>query len=622
MRKPIVFVQLLFTCLVAGVSFSLTANPLISPKALMKHVRFLSSDNLNGRGNGAPGLEKAADYIADQFMAAGLKAAGNDSTWFQPFEIVTGLNVGTENHLVSQVGCQTVTFNLGSTYYPLAATSNDSLETPSARIKNLPLIVAGYGISSQKLEYDDYLGIDVKDKAVIIFTHEPQEHDASSRFNGTRFTRHTLLMEKAMAARSRGARMLIAVSDPTHDHDTGTYESFNKDPQAEDYGIPVLRIKRSRIEPFLRTWNLDSLAKEIDATLIPKSHDLDDATVKYVETLSKKRSIVRNVIGILPGSHQTRGHEAVVVGAHYDHLGFGGRHSMNPDLAGQIHNGADDNASGTAAVIEIGRAASTNTSHFDRTLVFIAFAGEELGLLGSAHYVKNPIVPLEQTVAMINLDMIGRANGKVVVSGLDVSKTLTADFKEAAIMFPNLKTTQFQQGAGVGASDDTSFAVKKIPAIGFFSGFHTDYHRPTDDWDRIDSEGAAQIASLAFQITSRIANRINRPEFVAPAPSHGSSTADSSAGSIGGYGPYFGSIPDMGSSNDGVTFAEIRENSPAWKAGLRGGDTLIAFAGKPIKTLIDFTFALREKSPGDTVEVQVRRDDTIIMATVELTTRP
>ena len=178
MRKSIVFVQLVITCLVAGVSLSLTANPLISPKALMKHVRFLSSDNLNGRGNGTPGLEKAADYIANQFMAAGLKAAGNDGTWFQPFEIVTGLNIGAENRLVIQAGPQTVTFNLGSTYYPLAATSNDSLEAPSAEIKNLPLVFAGYGISAPKLEYEDYSSIDVKDKAVIIFTHEPQENDS------------------------------------------------------------------------------------------------------------------------------------------------------------------------------------------------------------------------------------------------------------------------------------------------------------------------------------------------------------------------------------------------------------------------------------------------------------
>jgi hypothetical protein len=331
---------------------------------------------------------------------------------------------------------------------------------------------------------------------------------------------------------------------------------------------------------------------------------------------------VRNVIGILPGSDPSRANEAVVIGAHYDHLGLGGRHSMNPELAGQIHNGADDNASGTAAIIEMARAAAANRSRFPRTLVFITFAGEELGLLGSSHYVSRPAVPLERTVAMINLDMVGRAQGKVMVSGLDTSPSMGSDLDEAAEATGGIEVRRFQEGAGVGSSDDTSFSLKKIPSVGFFSGFHSDYHRPGDDWQKIDVDGAVKIASLALDLAARLAARGERPEFKAAAAQPHRPSAGGDPGSIGGYGPYFGSVPDFGESDAGMKMAEVRENSPAGRAGLRGGDILVEFAGKPVKTLIDFTYALREKKPGDEVEVKVLRDGKPLTVKVLLTARP
>jgi hypothetical protein len=592
----------------------------IDPSSLIQHVKFLSSDELQGRGNGTPGLERAAEYIASQFKGAGLQPAGAGGSWFQPFELVTGLTVGEGNRLAVRANGRSVSFELGKTYFPVSTTANDSTKVPSTELANVPLVFAGYGISAPALDYDDYAGIDVRDKAVIVFSHEPQENDDKSRFDGRKATSYSLTLNKAMTARNKGARLLISVSDPTHERDDAPYGGFARDPQAENFGIPVLRVHRDRIAPLLGAWKLDDTAKEIDSSGAPRSRALDGATVHYVEHLAKTRTTVRNVIGVLPGS--TRKDEAVVVGAHYDHLGFGGRHSMNPSLAGQVHNGADDNASGTAAIIEIARAAAANRARFDRTIVFVAFAGEELGLIGSAQYVAHPALPLDKTIAMVNLDMVGRPRGRIMISGLETAPTVAADVDAAAAAVQGLEIKRFQDGAGVGSSDDTSFALKKIPAIGFFSGFHSDYHRPSDDWQQIEAAGAATVANLAYELTARLASRPDRPEYVASSASAGHGASSSDSGSVGGYGPYFGSVPDFADTDSGVKFAEVRENSPAANAGLKGGDIMTMFDGKPIRTLYDFTFALREKKPGDEVEVRVLRGETPLTVRVVLTTRP
>lgn len=608
--------------LLLSVALTADSRPAIQPDALLAHVKFLSSDELEGRGNGTKGLERAADYIADQFKGAGLQPGGANGAWFQPFELVTGLTVGEPNRLTLRARGHSVTFALGEHYLPLSATATNSTRAASMEISDAPIAFAGHGISAPALNYDDYAGVDVKGKAVIVFTHEPQEHDDKSRFDGRTLTTHVTLMNKAMTARHNGARLLLVVSDPTHEREDGPFDGFARDPQAEDYGIPVLRLRRDRIASLLDAWGLDALAKEIDATGAPKSRILD-GQADYVEHLAKTRRTVRNVIGVLPGSDPARAHEAVVVGAHYDHLGFGGRHSMNPNLAGQVHNGADDNASGTAAIIEVARVAAANRPKFGRTMVFVAFAGEELGLIGSAQYVSNPAVPLDRTAAMLNLDMVGRPRGRIMVSGLETAPAIDEDLKAAAAGIDDLEIRRFQDGAGVGSSDDTSFLLKKVPSVAFFSGFHSDYHRPTDDWPHIDGPGAARVASLAYELAARLASRPERPKYVARAErsSHGTSTSGD-AGSIGGYGPYFGSVPDFGESDGGVKFAEVRENSPAANAGLKADDLMVSFDGKPMRTLYDFTYALRAKKPGDEVEVKVVRGDQPLTVTVRLTTRP
>jgi len=480
------------------------AGPAIDADRLLAHVRFLASDELKGRGDGSPELDRAAEYIARQFAEIGLKPGGEDASWFQPFELIAGLTVGTGNSLVISDRGRSVKLDLGSSYYPLSTVPNETAEAPSRELQDLPLVFAGFGLSAPQANYDDYAGLDVAGKAVLIFSHEPQERDASSRLNGNRFMPESTLNAKADAARTRGARVLLVVGDPSHAVDEGLYRSFMFVPDADEAGLTVLRIRRAEMQPLLDLWGLDALAAQTNRDLKPRTKQLTTARIDYVEHLAHDRRQVRNVIGVLPGSDPAKAPEAIVIGAHYDHVGLGGRLSVSPDRTGEIHNGADDNASGTASIIEIARAAMTERERLPRTLVFVAFAGEERGLLGSAQYVRAPAMPIAQTVAMLNLDMVGRSRGAVDVSGLD-NGTLTDELMAAARATTGLDIKQ--AGPGAGRSDDSSFLDARVPAVNFFTGFHPDYHRPTDDWDKIDKPGTARVAELALEFAARIAGR-------------------------------------------------------------------------------------------------------------------
>ena len=585
----------------------------VDPRAYLEHVKFLASENLEGRGNGTPGLNTAAEYIARQFAAAGLEPYGDGGTFFQPFEMITGMSLQPGNAVTLNASGSSVNFEIGRDYQ-LVSTSSDQ----SSANRALPVVFAGYGISAPSLQYDDYAGIDVTGKAVLIFTHEPQEDDFRSPFDGQSNTVHAALLRKVEVARSRGAEALLVVDDTNHQPAVDRYRRWLRDPQTEEYGLPVVYLSRDRVQRALgTTLNLETVSDDIDRDLRPKSRPLGDLTVETVERTVKIRSSVKNVIGFLEGSDPALQAEAVIVGAHYDHLGRSGRFSMTPGSTGQIHHGADDNASGTAAVIEMAKAAAAARSDFRRSILFMTFAGEEHGLLGSSHYVNHATVPLDQTIAMINLDMIGRAQGRIFVDGLPNAPSIDDDLK-AAESGSALSLKALRGGPGVGASDDATFLRRYIPAINFFSGFHPDYHRPSDTWEKIDAAGGAAVADLALALARQLANRATRPPFVESVQEQ----AAGSASAASGYGAYFGTVPDFGGEGNGVKFAEVRAGSPAARAGFRSGDVMVSFGGAVIKTLYDLTFELRERKPGDKVDVTVLRQGKPVTATVELAQRP
>jgi hypothetical protein len=486
--------------LVALVSLSATAADqapsAIRADALLDHIRLLSADDMRGRGNGSPELIRAGDYVADQFRAAGLEPGGGDGGWFQSFDLVAGLTVGQGNQVTIRNKGRAITLSLGASYYPMAAPASDVTDGPSANLEELPVVFAGYGLAVPTAGYDDYARVDVSGKAVLIFSHEPQEQNTSSLMNGSRPVPQTTLQAKASLARQKGAKVLLVVGDPSHRTDQADYGLFAADPDAEDHGIPVLRVRRTELQPLLDAFDLDAIARMIDADLVPRSRELTGA-----------------VVGVLRGHDPALAREAVVIGAHYDHVGIGGRLSVSPDRTGEIHNGADDNASGTASVIEIARAAIGQRARVARSLVFVAFAGEERGLLGSAHYVAEPAMPIADTVAMLNLDMVGRSRGSVDVSGLDDAPSIEADLSSAVTATAPIRIRR--QGPGAGRSDDWNFHARRVPAINFFTGFHDDYHRPSDDWDKIDAAGTQRVAALALELAGRLASRPDRPVFVA-----------------------------------------------------------------------------------------------------------
>jgi hypothetical protein len=320
----------------------------------------------------------------------------------------------------------------------------------------------------------------------------------------------------------------------------------------------------------------------------------------------------KNVIGILPGRDPVLRNQTVILGAHYDHLGLGGFGSLDPDSTGSVHNGADDNASGVSALIQV--AARLAVSPPARTVVFIAFSGEELGLLGSAYYVKTPIYPLAGTLAMVNLDMIGRLrNGRLIVYGA-----------RSASQFPALLDSLNwyagfdlkAQGDGYGPSDQSSFYAAKRPVLHLFTDLHEDYHRSTDDWQKINLDGLKRVSDFALGLVTALANRrgpLTFQELPAQLPLQASNSSSAS-----GYGAYLGTVPDLTGTPGGVRLVGVRAGSPAEKAGLRGDDIITRIGGMETPDLQAMTEALRSHHPGETVEIVIRRGAavTILRATL------
>lgn len=321
-------------------------------------------------------------------------------------------------------------------------------------------------------------------------------------------------------------------------------------------------------------------------------------------------AVGRNVIGILPGSDRDLRNEIVIVGAHYDHLGPGTFGALDPDSAGKIHNGADDNASGASALLHIARKLAASPPA--RTVVFIAFSGEEAGLLGSAYYVQNPLYPLARTFAMVNMDMVGRLrSGRLLVYG---SATAT----EFPALLDSLNAGHFDlhaSGDGWGRSDQSSFYAAGKPVLHIFTDLHEDYHRTTDDWQKINPDGLADVADFTTSLVRALADRRAPLTFVnvpAPAPATGSAS---------GYGAYLGSIPDMAGGTSGVRLTGVRSGSPAERGGLRADDIITGIDGSAVTDLQGMTDILRRHKPGDEVEIVILRAGSEQRVRVTLGTR-
>jgi len=599
-RKPRLFSSLFF----AAVALAATAT--IDPNLYLNDIKFLASPELRGRGTGSPELEQAAAWLERHYRQMGIKPAGKD--YLQPFPVTTDAALGKANRFQFTENGGATTLEFPGEFVPFNFSETGPLKGA--------VVFAGYGITAPEYSYDDYAGLDVKGKIVLVLRHEPQESDPKSVFEGKTLTQHAQFAAKATNAKLHGATGVILVSDrANHPGEGDELEKFGVTVGPTNARIPFVQVTEARVDKWFSDAgkSLDKIEADIDKDLRPQSFAFPD-TIRVEANLDVERTVktVHNVAAMLPGQSG----EYVIVGAHYDHLGLGGQHSLAPSLTGTIHPGADDNASGTAGVMELARFFATQPRQ-KRGILFLNFAGEEQGLLGSAYYADHPLLPLAQAVAMINLDMIGRMRDNKLYIGGAASGSTLKPMLERLIPNSGLRV-DYSGGASEGSSDHTSFTSHQVPALFFFSGLHADYHKPSDTWDKIDAPAAARLLALVAEVAESLRDAPERPAFVklaAPAPHSGGEPA---AGPTTGYGAYFGSVPDFAEGINGVKFADVREGSPAAKAGLKAGDIMTEFDGKAIQNLYDFTYALRARKPGDEVKVKVTRDGKPLEVTVVL----
>ena len=566
---------------------------------LHQHIGYLASDALEGRKAGSKGAELAAAYVAKQFSSIGLLPLGDGGTYFQKFVFTAGVKLGKNNSLSASKGTATTSYSLDKDFRPLAFSSNGAVKSQ--------LVFAGYGISSADLHYDDYGGIDVKDKVVLVLRFSPAGDNPHSEFS-----KYLPLRYKTLTAREKGAKALLVVTGSADDS-TDVLQSLRYDNSFSNSGIPVFSVTRATVDGWLRhaAPSVDSLQSLINATKKPASLVVPDIDISLSSEVVEMKDSSANVVGLLRITDTTNA-EYVILGAHYDHLGWGGEGSLAPDKV-EIHHGADDNASGTAGIIELARMLSLQKRLLKRNILFISFSGEEEGLLGSQYYVKHPVVFLGNAITMINLDMVGRLKDRTLtVQGTGTSSrwdSLLAHYNQDSTFV--LKTVK----DGFGPSDHSSFYGANVPILFFFTGIHEDYHKPTDIAGKINYDGEASVLNYVENIAVDIDDHAGRPDYLK------TQTTSNSGGDSRGYRVYVGTVPDFSESADGMKITAVRDNSPAAKGGLLGGDVIVKFGKFDVKNIYDYTYALQEYKPGDEVEVIVKRGNDTLTKKVKLEKR-
>jgi hypothetical protein len=560
------------------------ARPPFDAERAKADVAWLADPARTGRGVGTPGGAAAEAWIADQFREAGL-AAAFPSGYAQGFEAPFRASLGEGNAF----GILGVTAALSTDWLPFGFSDDGEVQGE--------IVFAGYGITAPDLHYDDYDGVDVKGKVVLVAQDFPRESDVASPFRDPRHYRFTEWRYKAINAREHGAVAILGVRDVWGHQGPDDVPPW-RGQVASRAGIVAARVTGA----FLARAGIDlrALAAVGEGDGRPHSKPLGVLARLSVRVLHE-RARTANIVAVLPGKDPAVANECVVVGAHHDHLGLGNDSSLAPEKIGAVHAGADDNASGVAAMLEVARAFAAE-GPARRTLLFAAFGAEELGILGSSELVKNPppACPIEKMQLMVNLDMVGRPrDGKVYVDGGDTANGLRATVMSAAERSPKLPLTLAFGGDGYGPSDHTSFYARGVPVVFLFTGAHADYHRPSDTPDKIDAAGLARVADLAYRVSREAADRSDRLQVnrtPAPPPRERGER---------GYGTYLGAIPDFAErSEPGVALTGVRPGSPAEQSGLGAGDVLLRLGAAKIQNLQDFAFALRSHRPGDEVEVE------------------
>ena len=579
----------------------------ITDNEIIYHIKHLSSDQFQGRRTGNEFCDSAGAYIEREFQHYGLKAF-NDN-YRQIYEVIYAIELG-KNNLLKINGVKT-NLEVDKNYIPLSFSSSGECTGEMAFV--------GYGISLPDTTYDDYSNIDVTNKIVLIMLGIPEDSISNKfmRFDNPRY--------KASIARDKGAKAIIFFNPDITINETTTLFNPNitntkkelptlRVERTANSGLPIIQIKKSVAEELFKLIgkNLSDEINKIDDKNPAQSFISNQTIIDLSTEINEIKRNTFNVIGYTEGNNPSLKNEYIVIGAHYDHLGLGGSGSLEPDLT-QIHPGADDNASGVAGVLELAQYFNNNPDIIGRSIIFMAFSGEEEGLLGSAYYVKSPLIPLENTALMLNMDMIGRMrDNKLIINGAGSStkfNPIIGKYNQDSIFSLKLNDE------GFSPSDNSSFYAKDIPVMMFFTDLHLDYHKTSDTWEKINVEDQNKVLNFIKDITIDLSNETEKIDFVKP------QAPPPSSQDMPGFRVSTGIIPDFSEQAEGVKIQGTREGSPANKAGLISGDVIIKFGERTIKNLYDYSYSLSEHRPGERVTVIWIRDGEEMTGVLELVKR-
>ena len=557
-------------------------NPEITAPEIQHHIEFLASDELRGRLSGSKEIKIAANYIKEEFESYGLKPLFGNS-YFQEYNFVSDVKLTKDNSLSLDVNNKEIKLELYKDYIPTTFSGKNNV--------NAGLVFAGYGISAPKLQYDDYEGLDVKGKVVVVMRNTPEYDKPRSDFD-----KFSSMRYKTTTARDKGAVGIIFVNGYLPIDSTDGLVKFRYDRAPGPKDFPVVQMKRNFADLLFSAAGFDFSAYQLKMkeNKKPASFVFNNVSVKLSTDVEEVNLPDRNVAGYIEGTDPVLKNEYIVIGAHYDHLGMGIEGSLYKGKEEKIHHGADDNASGTSGVLELAEKLASVRNQLKRSIIFITFSGEELGLIGSNYFVNNLPLPAEKIVTMINLDMVGRLREKALtVYGTGTS----SGWKDLLNKYNKYQFKLAFNDEGFGPSDHSSFYGKGIPVLFFFTGVHEDYHRPTDEARFINSAGEDSVLHYVYDLTEVIDTMAVKPDYL-KVPRKETS---------GEWKVYAGTVPDMSNTSEGFKLSGVSPGGPAEKAGLKGGDTMLKFGDREINNIYDFVYALQDHVPGDVVKVIVKR---------------
>ena len=565
---------------------------------ILGHIKYLASDNLKGRLPGTPGSKLAIDYISKHWEAQGIEPAGT-KYYKQSFSFINSVSLGQRNML--RIRNSRKQYIVQKDFIPIGSSGNGSV--------NEDVVFIGYGFDiNDSLSWHDYADVDVRGKWVLLLLDGPDGDSPHSPYG-----RHKTLYNKIIAARDRGASGILFMNR-LEIADDNNLMPLQYRQSSSTAGLPVIQITHSVANKILinHDQSITALRSKLDEQLIPLSF-LVDCKVSANVNLKFAKETASNMIGLIEGNDPVLKDEYIVVGAHFDHLGLGGRRSgsLDPDTL-IIHNGADDNASGIAGILELSHRLMSNRHLLKRSVLVICFDAEEKGLLGSKYYAENPVRNISNTAMMVNMDMIGRLNDNPVILGGVGSSRIFENIIADACENHTLDIETNMGGMEFGRSDHASFYRENIPVLFFFTGAHEDYHKPTDDWDKIDYHGEKEVLDFIYDLIIDVSQLEEKPAF---AEIETNATNDQNPV----FKVTFGVIPAYGSQKVGLEIDGVsKKDGPAAKAGMKKGDVITAIDGKDVRNIYDYMARLADLKPGQKVKVTITRGEDNIELILEL----